>query len=322
MRVIEQELDYDDVYLIPRKCIVESRSECDIRVELGGRRFSNPVIAANMSSVINCDTCLYLAGKGMFYIMHRFVDDDVIYEFVKSMKEKPHYVSISVGIKEHDRKLLKRLKQDKLVPDYVTIDIAHAHTQRVADMVRFIKDNLPEVFVIAGNVATGEAVQFLQEAGADCVKIFNGPGAACTSRVKTGFTRGTISCLLECTEVANVPLIADGGIKEIGHVAKAIACGATMVMSGVFMSGFDQNSGDIIMVKNEKKYIYYGSASYNVKKNNHHVEGTQILVDYRGDMAEHIYGIECSLKSAVSYAGGNKLKDIQKAKMFSLRKKF
>ena len=322
MRVIEQELDYDDVYLIPRKCVVDSRSECDISVILGKRNFSNPAVVANMSSVIDCDTCLYLAGKGMFYIMHRFVEDEVIYKFVKNMRETIHYASISVGIKEHDRRLLKRLKQDRLVPDYVTIDIAHAHTDRVADMIKFIKDNMPEVFVIAGNVATGEAVQFLEEAGTDCVKCLISSGAACTTRVKTGFTRGTISCLLECAEVATVPLIADGGIKEIGDISKSIACGATMVMSGVFMSGFDQNSGDIVLVGgNEKKYIYFGSASYNVKRNNNHIEGTQILVDYKGNMDEHIYDIECSLKSAVSYAGGNMLSDIQKARMFCLRKK-
>ena len=179
MRVSEQELDYDDVYLIPRKCVVESRLECDITVQLGKHQFSNPVIAANMSSVVDSNTCRYFAEKGMFYIMHRFLEKEQVHEAIRDMWDGGGFGSISVGIKDREKELLKYLKQDHIIPDYITVDVAHAHTDRVADMVKFIKDTFPKAFVIAGNVATGEAVQFLQDAGADAVKIFIGTGAAC-----------------------------------------------------------------------------------------------------------------------------------------------
>jgi GMP reductase len=320
MKRIPIELDYDDVYMVPKKCRVGSRSDCDISVNLGGRNFSNPVIVSNMPSVVDFDTCKYLANKNMFYVMHRFVGKMALYKFLEGMLDK--YVSISIGVNKDDAKFFKDSLQGGIKFDYVTIDVAHAHSDRVCDTIKYIKDLSPETFVIAGNVASAAGVIELEQAGADCTKIFVGPGAACSTRVKTGFTRGTVTCLRECAQVATKPIIADGGIKEPGHIAKALACGATMVMAGFFMCGFDQNAGEMVLVgDNEKKYIYYGSASYNVKKKNHHVEGTQILVDYKGDMGEHIYDIECSLKSAVSYAGGKNLSAMRDVDMFQIRKK-
>lgn len=312
---MNREYNYDNVYLIPQKSVVNSRSECDITVCLKEYTFRNPVIAANMKSVVDFNTCEYFASKGMFYIMHRFGVDQKT--FVSNMKHRGLFASISIGVKEKDKQTIDILSMEKrTVPDFVTIDVAHAHCDKVREMIFHIKNKLPETFVIAGNIVTKEAAQFLEESGADAVKVFIAPGAACSTKIKTGFTRGTVTCLQEIAKSANVPIIADGGIRNPGDIAKAMACGADLVMSGFFMSGFDQNSGQIILIEGEKKYLYYGSASFNMKQHNKHIEGTEILVDYKGNMDDHIYDIECSLKSAVSYAGVRSIKDMYGTPLF------
>ena len=320
---MQREYNYKDVWLKPQKCVINSRSEADITVKLGNHTFRNPVVLANMPAVVDSKTCKYLAEQNMFYIMHRFISMDEQIMFVLNMVNDGHIASISVGVRDEDKRLLEELNKhqyQKAVPHFITIDIAHGHSDRVADMIQCIKSMMPETFVIAGNVATAEAVQFLEEAGADACKIFVGPGAACTTKVKTGFTRGTVTCLQECVAVAQKPIIADGGISEAGHIAVAMACGAAMVMSGIFMCGFDQNAGNRIQFDGpngkEYKMLYYGSASYNNKQNNTHVEGTEKIIDYKGDMSQHIYDIECSLKSAVSYAGVDSIYDMYGTPMF------
>jgi GMP reductase len=304
---IKREYNYPEVYLKPQKCVVKSRSECDISVKLGDITFRNPVIAANMKSVVDYDTCKYFANKGMFYIMHRFhLDKYELCNFVDQSNSDYGFSSISIGIQAEDLDLLKHMRAEGIIPTYITIDVAHAHSERCIEMARWIKHNFPYSFLIVGNVATKEAVIELARFRIDALKIFIAPGAACTTKVKTGFTRGTVTCLLECAEAADkhdIPLIADGGIREAGHIAIAMACGAKMVMIGSYMSGFDQNSGDVVEIDGHKKYIYYGSASFNNKRSKKHVEGKEIILDYKGSMDDHIYDIECSLRSAVSYAG-------------------
>lgn len=317
---IKREYNYEDVYLRPRKCVVTSRSECDISIRLGKRTFANPVIAANMKSVVDYDTCLYLAEQEMFYIMHRFgLDRAELARFIRKSNESYGFSSISLGVQESDKELIQYLKINDALPTYITIDIAHAHSDRTVAMIKFLKNLVNDVFIIAGNVATSEGVEFLSEAGADAIKIFIAPGAACTTKMKTGFTRGTVSCLLECAAVVSKPLIADGGVREPGHIAKAMACGATMVMVGSYMSGYDQSPGEIVTINGHKKYIYYGSASFNCKGVKKHIEGAEIILDYKGNMDDLIYDLECSLKSAVSYAGVYKITDMYGTPLFAVR---
>jgi len=314
---MEREYNYNEVYMQPQKYIVNSRSECDISVQFGPRKFRNPVIAANMKSVVDFETCHYLARKGMFYIMHRFhLSLQEIAAFIKVSNKEHGFSSISIGIQPEDRENISLLSQTIDKPTYVTIDVAHAHSDRTITMIEHVKTCLPETFLIVGNVASPNAVEDLQDAGADALKVFVAPGAACTTKVKTGFTRGTVSCLLDLFEYTDVPLIADGGIREPGHIAVAMACGASMVMVGSYLSGFDQNSGDVVEINGHKKYIYYGSASFNNKRTKKHVEGKEIILDYKGSMDDQIYDVECSLRSAVSYGGCRDLKGLMDVPLF------
>src|SRR6476469_8181173 len=155
--------DYDKVLLLPRKCRVESRSECDASVELGGRSFRIPVVPANMKTVVDERTCLWLAQHGYFYVMHRFDLDNVA--FVREMQAKGAFASISVGVKAADYAAVDEMAEEGLVPEYVTIDIAHGHADTVKNMIAHLKAKLPSAFVIAGNVGTPAAIIELENWG-------------------------------------------------------------------------------------------------------------------------------------------------------------
>ena len=176
--------DYDNVLLLPRKCRVESRSECDASVELGGRSFRIPVVPANMKTVVDETICTWMAQNGYFYVMHRFDLDNV--QFVKDMHAKGVYASISLGVKKPDYDTVDQLVAAGLVPEYITIDIAHGHADSVKNMIACLKEKLPKSFVIAGNVATPEAVIDLENWGADATKVGVGPGKVCITKLKTG----------------------------------------------------------------------------------------------------------------------------------------
>ena len=148
--------DYENILLLPRKCRVESRSECDASTELGGRSFRIPVVPANMKTVVDETICVWLAQNGYFYVMHRFDLDNIA--FVKSMKAKNLYASISLGVKKADYDTVDQFVALGLTPDYITIDIAHGHADSVKNMIECLKSKLPGAFVIAGNVGTPEAV--------------------------------------------------------------------------------------------------------------------------------------------------------------------
>jgi GMP reductase len=304
--------DYDKVLLLPRKCRVQSRAECDPSVEFGGRSFKLPIVPANMKTVVNEDICLWLAKNGYFYVMHRFDLDNV--KFVRRMKEAGAYASISVGVKRADYEVVDTLAAAGLVPEYVTIDIAHGHADTVRDMIAHLKAKLPGTFVIAGNVGTPEAIIDLENWGADATKVGIGPGKVCITRMKTGFGTGgwQLSALKWCARVATKPIIADGGIREHGDIAKSIRFGASMVMVGSMLAGHEESPGDTVEVDGRLYKEYYGSASDFNKGQYKHVEGKRILEPIKGKLADTLREMQEDLQSSISYAGGTKLADVRK----------
>ena len=253
--------DYDHILLLPRKCRVESRSECDASIEFGGRRFKLPVVPSNMKTVVDEQVCAWLAEHGYFYVMHRFDLDNLA--FVRTMKAKGLFASISVGIKPQDVATIDQLAAEGLAPEYITIDIAHGHADSVREMIHHIKTRLPDSFVIAGNVATPEAVIDLENWGADATKVGVGPGKVCITRLKTGFGTGgwQLSALKWCVRVATKPIVADGGIRHHGDIAKSIRFGATMVMIGSLFAGHEESPGRTVEVDGQLFKEYYGSSS-------------------------------------------------------------
>ncbi len=304
--------DYDNILLLPRKCRVESRSECDTSITLGQHTFRLPVVPANMKTVVNETICEWLAQHGYFYVMHRFHLDNVA--FVRDFKSRGLYASISLGVKQADRDTVAQLVSEGLVPDFITIDIAHGHADSVQHMIAHLKQHLPGSFIIAGNVGTPEAVIDLENWGADATKVGIGPGKVCITKSKTGFGTGgwQLSALKWCARVATKPIIADGGIREHGDIAKSVRFGATMVMIGSMLAGHEESPGQTVEVDGKLFKEYYGSASDFNKGEYKHVEGKRILEPIKGKLADTLREMQEDVQSSISYAGGKKLMDVRK----------
>lgn len=311
----EKYLTYDEVALVPQFGTAITRSMCSTRAYLNTNRpaFKVPVMPANMKCSINTQTARILQSNDYFYVMHRFEDT---YKFVKTANaESWGCISISVGVKKEDNDLLRKIKADKLDVDYVTIDIAHGHSHSMIEMIKTIRDILPKVFIIAGNVATPDGFTDLSKAGANAVKVGIGQGAACTTKLQTGFTLPMFTCIQKIKEERSglfkkdrALIIADGGVKYNGDIAKAIVAGADWVMSGKLFAECKHSPAETDSNGNK---LYYGSASETNKKHSNHVEGKTLQLqgtelDYLGKLKE----IEQNLQSSISYAGGASLQDL------------
>jgi len=181
-------------------------------------------------------------------------------------------------------------------------------------MIGYLKKHLPQSFVIAGNVATPEAIIDLENWGADATKVGVGPGKVCITKLKTGFGTGgwQLSALKWCARVATKPIIADGGIRSHGDIAKSIRFGASMVMIGSLFAGHEESPGKTVEVDGALFKEYYGSASDFNKGEYKHVEGKRILEPIKGKLAETLIEMEQDVQSSISYAGGTKLMDVRK----------
>lgn len=305
--------DYEDIQLIPNKNIIKSRSEADTSVKFGPKTFKIPIVPANMETVIDDDLAVWLAQNGYFYIMHRF-QPEKREGFIKMMHSKDLYASISVGIKPEEYEFIDKLVADNEKPEYITIDVAHGHSDYVIQMIHYIKEQLPDSFLIAGNLGTPEAVREIENAGADATKIGVGPGKACITKLKTGFGTGgwQLAALRLCSKAARKPMIADGGIRYNGDIAKSVRFGASMVMIGSLFAGHEETPGNLISIDGKKYKQYWGSASERQKGSYRNVEGRQMLVPYRGHISDTLNEMQQDLQSSISYAGGRKLNDITK----------
>jgi GMP reductase len=309
--------DFEDINLVPKKCVVDSRSECNTSVSLGKFKFKLPVVPANMECVIDEHIASTLASNGYFYIMHRFGLNPI--DFIKKMKSKKLVSSISLGVNKDSYEtideivLANQVSGTDYTPDFVTIDIAHGHSIKMEKMLKYIKEKLPNTFVIAGNVSTSTAVMELENWGADAVKVGIGPGSACTTWPTTGF--GSRNCqastIMECARVAKRPIISDGGIRVPGDIAKSIVLGATMVMVGGMLSGFKDSPGHLVNVDGKNKKEFWGSASQFQSGKSNRIEGTKILIEYKDRyVVDEMKYLEECLQSSISYGGGSELNSL------------
>jgi GMP reductase len=304
--------DYDNILLLPRRCRVSSRADCDASVQFGPQRFKLPVVPANMKTVVDASITEMLAREGYFYVMHRFDLDALAY--ARRMRTAGLLLSLSLGVKPADYALVDQLAAEGLGADYLTIDIAHGHADSVQRLIAHIKQRLPGAFVIAGNVGTPEAVIDLETWGADATKVGVGPGKVCITRLKTGFGTGgwQLSALKWCARVATKPIVADGGIRHHGDIAKSIRFGASMVMIGSLFAGHEDSPGATVELDGRRFKEYYGSASDFNKGEYRHVEGKRILEPIKGHLADTLREMREDLQSSISYAGGRQLMDLKK----------
>lgn len=301
-------LTYDNIALVPQYTKIKSRAECSTATWLGDRQFKLPVMPSNMKCVIDERLAQILSDNKYFYVMHRFAStkDFIITANKCSYKN----ISISVGVKKEDYELIDFIAAQNLNVDYITIDIAHGHCEAMESMITYIRSHLSFPFIIAGNVATPEAYYDYYLWGADAVKVGIGQGAACTTKLKTGFTMPMFSCIqqirkeynkLSITGATPPAIIADGGIKYHGDIAKALVAGAHWVMAGGI---FAQCTDSPAPTNNAGEKLYYGSASATNKGEYKHVEGTTINMEQSSHtVLDTLKEITEDLKSAISYSG-------------------
>ncbi|MDD5327936.1 MAG: IMP dehydrogenase [Phycisphaerae bacterium] len=238
-------------------------------------------------------------------------------------------VGAAVGVQDYER--ITALIEAEV--DVIVVDTAHGHSQNVIDTVKKIKSKY-DIDVIAGNIATAEAADDLIAAGANAIKVGIGPGAICTTRVISGAGMPQISAIINCTAVAekhNIPVIADGGIRWSGDIAKAIAAGASSVMIGSLFAGLKESPGQLVIYKGRqfKEYRGMGSLGAMVKgsadrygqkktteKNKLVPEGVEGRVPYRGTLADFVYQLVGGLKAGMGYCGTADIEKLRKNSRF------
>ncbi len=215
--------------------------------------------------------------------------------------------------------------------DVVVLDSAHGHSANVLRCVKMIKEAYPDLDVIAGNVATGEATRALIEAGADAVKVGIGPGSICTTRVVAGIGVPQITAVMDCYAVAKeygIPIIADGGIKYSGDITKAIAAGGSVCMMGSMFAGCDESPGDFELYQGRKYKVYRGMGSIAAMENGSKdryfqtdakklvPEGVEGRVAYKGMVEDTVFQMLGGLRSGMGYCGAKDIRTLQDTARF------
>ncbi len=315
---------FDDVALVPQFNNIPSRTEPDVSSWLTrDRKMQIPLLAANMDSVIGDELADLLLKYGSMPIFHRFTNTEEQLRWVKKYGEKTF---ISCGIHSHHADDIRKLLD--LGAAGICIDVAHGHSSRMFKLIQELKQSHPSKDIIAGNVCTAMAYHDLVNAGADAVKVGVGPGAACTTRMVTGFGVPQFSAIRDCAQVAEklrVPLIADGGIRDSRDVVLALAAGASSVMIGKLFALTTesnakkrQNSDSGIV---EAKYRGQASEDfqkdfYGALKEMTVAEGVDFWAPVSGSAAKLIDTILGGLRSGLTYGGGRNIKELQRKAEF------
>jgi IMP dehydrogenase len=257
------------------------------------------------------------------------IEKTIKYPFAAKDEKGRLLVGAAVGIADDTYERVDALI--KAGVDIIVIDTAHGHSANVINMVTSIKKEYPQLEIIAGNVATAEATEALIKAGADAVKVGIGPGSICTTRVIAGIGVPQITAIVDCASVAskhNIPLIADGGIKYSGDIAKAIAAGADVVMLGNLFAGTEESPGETVILQGRSYKIYRGMGSidamaqgscdryFQEDAKKFVPEGIQGRVPYRGYVSDTIFQLVGGLKAGMGYCGVKDIKEMKTRSKF------
>ena len=355
MRLEEDiKLDYKDVLIRPKRSTLYSRQQVKLERKYHFRHYDHceyhyegiPIMAANMDGVGTFEMADKLAELNIFSCLVKTYNVDDLIKYFEGPIERTECVAMSIGSSDADYKKLFEVKKEsdnKL--KYVCIDIANGYSDHFATHVRKVRDEFPDIVIIAGNVVTREMTEELILSGADIVKVGIGPGSVCTTRIQTGVGYPQLSAVIECADAAHGlggHIIAAGGCTTPGDVAKAFAAGADFVMLGGMLAGHDEGGGEVITktyesnelldegdgyyapVYDKKQFVqFYGMSSESANdkhfgglKNYRSSEGRTVLVPYKGSVANTIQEILGGIRSACTYTGALKLKQLSKCATF------
>jgi GMP reductase len=332
MRIEEElKLDFQDVLIRPKRSTLTSRSEVDISREFAfrhsGRRYRGvPIIAANMDTVGTFEMAQALDRHRLATALHKHYGEGELAAFFKALPEAST-VFYSMGITREDYEKFCRVKNE--VGDaigYVCVDVANGYTKAFIDFLHRLRKAWPDITIMAGNVVTGEMAEELILDGADIVKVGIGPGSVCTTRKMTGIGYPQLSAIIECADAAHGLgglICADGGCTSPGDLAKAFGGGADFIMLGGMLAGHDECMGETVEQDGARKVRFYGMSSRTAMDkhaggvaNYRASEGKEVLLDYRGPVEATLQDILGGVRSACTYVGAHKLKELSKRTTF------
>ncbi|UCF16338.1 MAG: IMP dehydrogenase [Phycisphaerales bacterium] len=274
---------------------------------------------------------LLVNGDGELAGLITMRDIDRVQQYPLSARDQRGRLRVGAAVSVHDYERVEALIAADV--DIIVVDTAHGHSQNVIDTVKKIKSE-HDIDVIAGNVATAEATEDLITAGANAVKIGIGPGAICTTRVISGVGVPQVSAIIDCARVAekhDIPVIADGGIKQSGDITKSIAAGASSVMIGSLFAGLKESPGQLVIYKGRqfKEYRGMGSLGAMIKGSAERYgqssstevsklvpEGVEGRVPYRGMLGDFVYQLVGGLRAGMGYCGAQSIEELRKTSRF------
>jgi GMP reductase len=325
-------LGFKDVMIRPKRSTLSSRAQVNLERDY---KFIHcpvpwkgiPIMAANMDTVGTFEMARVLSKKNIFTVIHKHYD---LKDWKKNLSgctpEFYNYIAISSGTGKNDEKKVAEIIKQFPGIRFICIDVANGYSEHFVQFVKQTRTLYPEKVIIAGNVVTGEMVEELLLAGADIIKVGIGPGSVCTTRVKTGVGYPQLSAIIECADAAHGlggQIISDGGCSSPGDVAKAFGAGADFVMLGGMLAGHKESGGKMVTIQGKKYKQFYGMSSETAMKK--HVgsvaeyrasEGKTVTVPYKGAVEETILDILGGLRSACTYVGASRLKELTKRTTF------
>lgn len=313
----QQSLTYDDISLIPTEISrIKSRKEVDTTSNFLGIKLSVPIISSPMESVTGIEMAKELYDLGCIGIVNRF--DSSLDELLSNKNGIRKINAISIALNT-PIDVVKKLTEGRKI---VCIDTANASNREVLKKTEQVKKNV-SVKIIVGNIAHGASLKKLVDAGADGVRVGIGSGSVCSTSIQTGIGIGQVSSLLNVLfarkeDKLKIAIIADGGIKGAGDVAKAIALGADAVMLGRLLAGTRETPGEVIRYSDQLWKKYRGSASFGVKMKNEFIEGEETMVAYKGAVQNVINAISDGLRSSMSYMNCRTIEDLRKIETFAV----
>jgi IMP dehydrogenase len=325
VKFVEDGLTFDDVLIVPRRSSVYSRRDVSLRTRLvGDLTLELPIISANMDTVTELAMATAMAEVGGMGVIHRFVDDPGTH--AEWVGRTPGHRFLAIGVKDADLEKIPMVEG----LDGVVVDVAHGHSDRVAETIAAVSDGHPDLWIVAGNVATAEGAWDLLEAGAHAIKVGVGPGAVCTTRIVTGCGVPQLTAVLKVRaaldrwwdaerrkarpRVEHPPaLVADGGIRNSGDIAKALVAGADTVMIGSLFAGTDEAPGAVIRENGQAFKLYRGMASQGAMDrvgSDRTPEGVSTLIPHKGSVRTLVGQLEGGIRSALSYCNSASIADL------------
>ncbi|MGB2578662.1 GMP reductase [Elusimicrobium simillimum] len=353
MRIYDDiQLDYCDVLLRPKRSRLASRSEVEITRDYTFKWCPSVIkgtgiIAANMSTTGTFEIAAKMQEHKLFTALHKHYTDKELVNFLTANKKKfknNNYIFISSGVSEADFKKLQKIMKTKLINN-ICIDVANGYSPYLVEYIKKVRKAYPKALIMAGNVVTGDMTEDLLLNGADIVKVGIGPGSVCTTRKLTGVGRPQFSTVIECADAAHGVggmICADGGATVPGDVCKSFAAGADFIMLGGMLAGHNESAGELIKrlyitsevetddnehyeyVVDEKLFKkFYGMSSeyaqdmfYGGMKKYRASEGKLVEIPYRGEIEKTILAILGGVRSAMTYIGAKRIKDMPKCATF------